>query len=60
MKNSTEKVREKKNKIPEVLILIGTLGAVAMTAVLSWIAAGYLASALFIGAGLMVAVYGRR
>ena len=60
MKNSTEKAREKKNKLPEVLILLGALGAVAMTATLNIIVAGYLLAALLIIAGLMLAVFGKR
>gem|GEM_PF-5239068 len=60
MKRFIEKDQDKKNNLPEVLITGGVLGAVVITAFLNIYLAGYLFCALSIGAGLFIAMFGRR
>ena len=57
--NSTGTDPTKTNNWPEILISIGLVGAVVITAFLNPILAGYLLCGILIAAGLVSAIYRR-
>ena len=57
--NSTGKDPEKNRNVPEILISLGLLGAVIITAFLNPILAGYLLCGILIAAGLVSAIFRR-